>query len=98
MIELRNYALTNQTRATFELCKSILSKLVENYPSARSVIQQYTAVPDPHNMPSMLCNTQYTDDYVDKVNGLITELTHSDTPEKLIANFDKLIDINLSLI
>jgi len=90
MIELRNYALTDKTRSVFELCKSMLNKKLEDCPEARDVIKMYTGVPDPHQMPKKLCKTNYTDKYVDDINGIITEIMLSDTPEQLLESFDLL--------
>jgi hypothetical protein len=90
MIELRNYALTDKTRSVFELCKGGLRKAVSDCPKAGDVVNMYVDVADPHQMPSELCNTQYTDKYVDDVNGILTEIMLAPSPEKMIESFDSL--------
>lgn len=94
MVELRNYALTDKSRAVFELCKAALAKKVEDCPQALDVVKQYVAVLDPHQMPAILCKTQYTDKFVDDVNGCITEIMLAETPEEMVESFDSLTTLS----
>lgn len=93
MIELRNYALSEKSRAIFELCKSALTDSVGNYPSAAAVVKLYTSVPGPHNIPPELCKTQYTDQYVSDVNDIITEIMLKEDPEELGNSFALLTNL-----
>lgn len=89
MIELGGYALTDKTRQVFHLCKDALRDAVDNFPPARSVVSLYRAVPDPHSMPPALCKTQYTDEYVANVNGILTEIMLQTEPDKIKEAFQK---------
>jgi len=93
MIELGNYALTDKSKAIFELCKAALVEQVKNYPSASDVVKMYCAVADPHQLPRILCKSNYTDDYVDNINRILETIMLSETPEQMVEAFDKIVEL-----
>lgn len=90
MIELKDYALTDRTRAVFELCKVALRQAVQFVPHVTDVVNMYLSVVDPHQLPIELSKTQYTDQYVKHINELLTEILLAETPEELIHRFEEL--------
>ena len=88
MIELKNYALTDKTRAVFELCKAALRQTVQHIPHATNVVNMYLSVSDPHQMPIELSTTQYTDQFVESINMMLTDIMLSESPEELLRRFE----------
>lgn len=93
MIELGNYALTDKSKSVFELCKTALAEQVTNYPAAANVVKMYCAVVDPHQLPRSLCETNYTDDYVENINKILECIMLSETPEHMVQAFQKIDEI-----
>ena len=93
MIELRNYALTDKSKAIFELCKNKLLSKVEDFPTATAVIDQYASINGPHDMPAALAKCNYSDTLVDDVNGILGVIFQEETPEQMIESFDRLADL-----
>lgn len=90
MIELRNYNQTDKVQAVFELCKVALQEHVVDFPIAQSVVERYVSCSTPEDMTLELCRTNYTDQYVNDVNDIITEIMLSEDPEKLMESFQAL--------
>lgn len=90
MIELRNYAITEKTQAIFELCKEMLINKVNDFPTARAVVNQYIKVVDLHNFPVELCDTNYTDKYVQEINDILENILHQESLEQMIKSFQQL--------
>jgi len=93
MVELGNYALTNKSKAIFELCKSALAEQVKDYPEAANVVKMYCEVADPHQLPLILCKTNYTDDYVENINKILETIMLSETPEHMIEAFQRVSEL-----
>jgi len=93
MIELKDYALTDKSKALFVLCRNALLKKVANFPAAQNVVNMYCAVEGPHSMPAHLQENQYPAEYVDQINKLMTVIFHEEDPDQFIGTFNRLTDL-----
>lgn len=93
MIELRNYAMTDKVIALFQLCKGMLERKIADFPVAHDVIQMYLKVKDPHSMGSDLCKTNYTDEFVNDVNGIIEIILAEENADAMLKSFEQLTNL-----
>jgi hypothetical protein len=93
MIELRSYALSRKVMQIHNLCCEALRDKAEDFPIARNVSTAYSVVDNPHNMPPELAKNNYTDKYVNDVNGILEEIMLQDEPDEIKNAFNKLTDL-----